>query len=54
MSWPHIDSVVVKGVPLHAKVVHVQAGPPSMTSIVATEQASFRCCMLLVGMHTHE
>ncbi|KAL0046727.1 hypothetical protein WJX82_008470 [Trebouxia sp. C0006] len=38
MSWPHIGSVVVKGVPLHARVMHVQAGPSSMTSVVATEQ----------------
>jgi len=28
----------VKGVPLHARVMHVQAGPSSMTSVVATEQ----------------
>ena len=54
MSWPRIGSVVVKGVPLHARVMHVQAGPSSMTSVVATEQASFGCCMLLVSTQTLE
>ncbi|KAL0022358.1 hypothetical protein WJX77_003500 [Trebouxia sp. C0004] len=38
VSWPNIDSVVVKGLPLHAKVVHVQAGPTSMTSLVTPQQ----------------
>ena len=54
MSWPHIDSVVVKGMPLRAEVEHVQAGPTSMTSVVATEQASFGFCMLCVDMQTLE
>jgi len=45
---------VVKGMPLHAGVVRVQAGPTSMTSVVAAEQASFGCCMLLVCMQTLE
>jgi len=34
--------------------MHVQAGPSSMTSVVATEQASFGCCMLLVSTQTLE